>query len=419
MKILALTNLYPPDVIGGYEIACGHIVDFLRGRGHDVRVLSGAPRQPVATADHVWRRFQLTDVWNPYAMGFGHGTRMLREAESRYFNAHNVHVLLSALEEFQPDVLYACSLIGLGGLGLLGAIQFLDQPWVWQLGDAVPKYLCSQPNGLIPPLAKLFGDSLSGSFIVVSRRLADEIESHGIRLNGPSEIIPNWIVGSRPAPRREYFRSGRLRVLNAGQISGHKGIDCLLEAVAILKRDGVDLDLDLFGPTDPRFDSVLRKLDLNDRVRLMGIRSQSEIFAKYSEYDVFAFPTESREPFGMAPLEAAARGCVPIIARECGIAEYMVHGVHCLKADRTPASFAAALGDVARGRVGLEPIGRRGEAFAWREFHIDVVAPRIERRLLEAASRSRRPLGGFDDARRMARMAEHLTHMIVQEGLVA
>ena len=36
MKILVVSNLYPPDVIGGYELGCRQAVDALRARGHDV-----------------------------------------------------------------------------------------------------------------------------------------------------------------------------------------------------------------------------------------------------------------------------------------------------------------------------------------------------------------------------------------------
>ena len=47
VKILVLSNLYPPDVIGGYELGCRQAVDALRALGHDVRVLTTAPRVPV------------------------------------------------------------------------------------------------------------------------------------------------------------------------------------------------------------------------------------------------------------------------------------------------------------------------------------------------------------------------------------
>ena len=68
MKVLALSNLYPPDVIGGYELACAQAVDGLLARGHDVRVLTGAPRQPMPRVSHVLRDFRLSDIYNDYVL---------------------------------------------------------------------------------------------------------------------------------------------------------------------------------------------------------------------------------------------------------------------------------------------------------------------------------------------------------------
>ena len=131
------------------------------------------------------------------------------------------------------------------------------------------------------------------------------------------------------------------------------------------------------------------------------------------------FPTLEREPFGLVPLEAAARGCVPLISRRCGIAEWLVHGVHCLKADRTPDAFARAFADVLERRIDLEPLARRGAAAAWRDFHLDAILPRIERLLHKAARTPRGIAGSPDDAYRLARMAEQLTASLLQEALSA
>ena len=40
MKILVLTNLYPPHYVGGYELHCQTVVEALRARGHVVQVLT-------------------------------------------------------------------------------------------------------------------------------------------------------------------------------------------------------------------------------------------------------------------------------------------------------------------------------------------------------------------------------------------
>ena len=40
MKILAISNLYPPRFLGGYELGCAQMVGELRRRGHDVHVFT-------------------------------------------------------------------------------------------------------------------------------------------------------------------------------------------------------------------------------------------------------------------------------------------------------------------------------------------------------------------------------------------
>jgi glycosyltransferase involved in cell wall biosynthesis len=423
VKILVLSNLYPPDFIGGYEIACSQVVDALRRRGHDVRVLTTAPRTPVADVPHVERRLQLTEESNWYTTDLWTnplGAR-LRDAESRFVNAFNVHVLTTALEEFGPDVVYVCNVIGVGGLGLMACLQYLRVPWVWQLGDNVPGILCGLSHGTFPALADEFSRQIRGHFIVVSRQLIEQIEAYGVTLHGAVEVIPNWIIGGRVAGRTSFYRGGTLRIMSAGQVARHKGIDTLIEAAARLRDSGrADCASDIFGKIySPHFAEAIRERDLGEHVTLMGVRPQSELMDLYSRYDVFAFPTMEREPFGLVPLEAAARGCVPVITRRCGIAEWLVHGVHCLKAARTAGAFADAFAAIIAGEVALEPLARRASAAAWRDFHLDAILPRIEAKLRAASGQSRAGAGTSAEAYRMARMAEQLTQVLIQEAVSA
>jgi glycosyltransferase involved in cell wall biosynthesis len=434
VKILALSNLYPPDVQGGYELGCAQMVDGLRARGHEVLVTTAAPRQAVPSAPHVRRVLRLIDEWNKDAMGL---TRLIEEwhrnsigqsrlvvtansAVSRLISAHNVYVLTQELDRFQPDVVLLNNLLGLGGLGLVACLQFLGVPWVWHLGDCIPNILCRGFGGFDPPipgLAAEFSKRFQGTYIVVTQQLRDEMESRGVLLRGHVAVIPYWINGARPPARTRVGAGRALRIMSAGQVTREKGIDLLIQAVGLVRDAGFpQVSLDIYGAVDdPYFESLISKLKLAGQVRLYGSRPQRELLELYGCYDVFAFPTREREPFGLVPLEAAARGCVPIITRRCGVAEWLVHGVHCLKAERTAASFAEILRRIVEGRIDLEPIARRAEAAAWRDFHLDTILPRIERTLAGAAGRPRAAAGTAADAYRMARMAEQLTEVLIQE----
>ncbi|HEY7425728.1 MAG TPA: glycosyltransferase family 4 protein [Gemmataceae bacterium] len=424
MKVLVLSNLYPPDFLGGYEIGCRQAADALAESGHDVLVLTSAPRLPAPSEPHVRRALQLTDVYNPYFQSKHHVVTLgLQHAAACFVNAFNVHVLLETLDSFGPDVVYVWNVVGLGGLGLMACLQYLGVPWVWHLMDRVPRDLCRLPlDAGRGPLAGVVCHYLEGTYLACSRRVIEEIDDPDNILNGSAELVPNWIEGERPLPRTRFFEGGRLRVaFAAAYLCPPKGVDLILEAAHQLRRRGrTDFVIDLYGKVmDDTYPSLIRRYDLGDCVRLQGLRTQRELAELYRAYDVFAFPTWEREPFGFAPLEAAAAGCVPVVTNNCGISEWLVHAVHCWKIERRAAALAGVLGDVLDGRIDLAPIGRRVADVVWRDFHIRRVLPRIERALTRAA-RQRRP--ARDDAPRayhLAVLAEKLTQVLIEEWLAA
>ncbi len=239
------------------------------------------------------------------------------------------------------------------------------------------------------------------------------------------------MVGEPKPLDRSYLTEGILRVVSVGRLIPEKGIDRLIEAVACLRDEGMDnIALDLYGTADDegRYPTLVSRLGLDDRVRLMGFIPHEELFLRYSEYDVLAFPTSEREPFGLAPLEAAAHGgCVPLISRSCGVAEWLVHGVHCVKTGLGRGALEQALRDLSEGDVDLAALGGRARRVAWRDMHIDSIAPRIESLLKAAAfgvadgrdessSREVSPRAA-DEAYRMALLGEKLMHVLITESV--
>jgi glycosyltransferase involved in cell wall biosynthesis len=283
--------------------------------------------------------------------------------------------------------------------------------------DRVPSDLCSRGGVVVPALAREFERQIRGSYLVCSERLSQAIETAGVRLQEPVELLPNWLQGPRPPERTQYYQGGHLRVMSAGQIGRHKGIDIIIQVAALLRADGHEsFSVDLYGKvTDSSFQDLIHQLNVGDRVALRGGRTQGELARLYEQYDVFEFPTWEREPFAFAPLEAAGRGCVPVMSRVCGNAEWFVHGVHCLKAERGVESFRQVFRDILTGRIDLQPIARRASAVIWRDFHLDRLLPRIERVLERAAGQPRTGAGTAAEAYRLALLAEKLAQVIVQE----
>jgi glycosyltransferase involved in cell wall biosynthesis len=344
------------------------------------------------------------------------------DVQSRLINAANVQVLADAVARFRPDVAYVHNLTGLGGLGLMAALNHLGVPWAWQLGDSVPSYCCSVWGKVVPALAERFGAEMRGTFIAVSTRLVEEIEGLGVPLNGRVELLPYWIDGQpAPLPRRS-VRNGPLKVVSAGRLTPYKGIDLLIEAVGLVREQGWSVELDLIGAIadvdENHYPALVQQHGVDDRVRFLGPLDHRELIARYRDYEIFAFPTWEREPFGIGPIEAAAHGgCLPVISQSCGLAEWLVHGVHGLKVAPNAASLAQVFLDVLERRIDSAAISERARASTWRDFHVDVLAPRLEQLLADAAHTAPSSSPGTPaDAVRLARLAEGLAESLVAEA---
>lgn len=418
MRILVLTNMYPPDVVGGYELGCSHVVEALRALNHDVQVLTSIPDLHSHDEPYVERSLRLAGIHEHERMiPRSHLARQLFDFESHLLNAANVYVLLRALERVQPDVVYLWNLVGIGGLGLLNTIHDLELPRVWHLMD-VPWALSAIGLPLLPDLTGTLARNFDGHYLACSQRVVDEARRAGVTIRGHVEILPNWVRGSRPAPRSHYFSGGDLRIVSSGRVARHKGVDILIEAAAHLQEWGFfNFTVDVYGTiADYSLEAMITQLDVRDRVGLKGFRSQAELYSLYDDYDVFAFPTWSREPFGFAPLEAAAHGCVALVTDDCGYAEWMVDGVHCVKSSRSSIAFARHIAAILQGEVPLEALARRSVDVIWRDFHLDSVVPKIEG-ILETAIKG----GGGAPRRvseiyRLAVIAEKLGRVLIEES---
>ncbi|WP_294966830.1 glycosyltransferase, partial [Sulfurimonas sp.] len=122
MKILTITNYYPPHFIGGYEIACKDTMDFLKSKGHEIVVLTSDYHNNQDNKDNVLRKMNLID----YATS--------SKIQKKMDEYKNYEIVLDTINIFKPDLVYFWSLRGLG-INLIEAVQNQNIPKVFEIGD--------------------------------------------------------------------------------------------------------------------------------------------------------------------------------------------------------------------------------------------------------------------------------------------
>ncbi|GAB4139094.1 MAG: hypothetical protein Fur0046_14050 [Cyanobacteria bacterium J069] len=391
MKILILSNFFPPEFLGGYELGCAQVVEQLRQQGHNVQVLCSIAYETLvpATEPGVMRTFSLANLY--YGVQIADAHRRLVQHQARVSHFPNVYQLLQTLRWFKPDVVYCFNLLGLGGLGILDALDSVGVPWVWHLMDRVPAQLVENVSDQIRLLFSCGqGNFSKGTHISMSQVLLDEIDSFNVQLGDRIHIVPGWVTPLSPnLPKRTYAPEGITRFVFAGGINSNKGVDLILDAASHLREEGVkQFCIDLYGSGDvQKYVAIAARLGISEQVRFMGSCTREKLLEKYQNYDALLFPSWEREPFGFVPIEAAAEGCAVIMTRQVGAAERLVGGVHCLKANRIAQEISGAMRQLIGDRGLLESLAQRGCAFVRQDLSLSKLGANIET-ILYASTRA-------------------------------
>jgi glycogen(starch) synthase len=386
MRVLFLTDLYPPMQLGGYERACKNVAEALAARGHTVRALTSWCHLPRPADEPDWVDRSL-DLHRNFPHQSSDPTVRKRDLHSAVCSSFvNTQRLLESLRTFQPDLVYVWKLSGIGAAALLDLLNLVGVPWVLHLMDAVPTHIVTNTPAAPLGLFDAQGSALyaRAGIISMSQHLLDEIETLcGITFPQGVELVPGWADTSGAVPHGPYLQDGGARFVTAGAVAPHKGVDLILEACAQLKAEGAPFTVDVYGDGIGegelwRYADKARALQVDDRFHLFGLRSQAELVQLYAGYDAFLFPSEEREPFGFAPIEAAGCGVPPIMTRQVGASERLVDGVHCLKIERTAGELTDVMRRVIAGEIDLARIGRAGQRLVASDLSFDRCLDQIE-----------------------------------------
>ncbi len=427
MKILVVTNLYPPHHAGTYDFRCQLIVDALGLRGHEVRVLtSNHGLQKEQRDPEVERRLLLNGV-------YGHA-RLTGFQELQALETHNHRVLREALAEFKPDLIHVWSLFGLSK-SLIFSLRQSQLPVVYDIADHwLAKELLKDPwlhwwnRGPAPlasNLARLFLE-LTGkrdqldlvaptrhtneykrlpelydapeSQVIVklqgmtifhferlyfcSQSIKDVTEQAGLQVSHAEVIYPG-------IPSDQYVGEVKPQALPvskflvATRLTKDSGVLTALKAFQIARGDhGLKAVLNVYGRGDSDYIAQLRSFVVQNElpVEFQSVSNPvKDMPAVYRAHDAFLHSSEWDEPFAIAPLEAMACGLPVIGARAGGATELFRDGENALT--YTPGNaeeLAARMLDLSTQPGLRQQIAQTAQAEVLSKFNEAVVTDRIE-----------------------------------------
>ena len=339
MRILVVTNLYPPIAEGGYELCCGMVVARLRER-HDVLVLTSDQRASEVPPDPAVRRRL------PLFSGVSGDTLTAPLVTRRA-----IREVRATLEEFAPELIFmwAGSVIPKGAIRVLEncgvplAFSIHDY-WFYRPYEADPytRYLARGQGGI----RGLWG------YVV---RLCNRLPSLNVELDATSDTAVCWnsettrrLTQISPTVRPVLMEtiypasiheqvlstlrresSGRTTVVFVGRVTPEKGPDVAIRALGLLSAEhGIDAELVICGPLSAEMGRVLeevaRTADVADRVRMLGPLTIDGLAEVLAAGDVLIVPSIWEEPFGLVCLEGALAR-VPVVASRIGGMTEILH----------------------------------------------------------------------------------------------
>lgn len=394
MRLLVVSNRYPPEALGGYERDCAAAAARWREQGHEVLVLTmhgGGPA--VLDGVPVWRRLA------PLRALPRHGGRLL----TLWWQERSARTADAALRASRADLVVTFGTHGIAGAALArlyGRRPALAVTFDWSLLGV----LTERWETPLPGLAGLHlravrrGGGLIGALPPPPRPSRFVFCSYALRAGYeaglgplPARVVHNGVrVPAEPAALPP--PGAALRVGAVGRLTTEKGFHTLVRAARLLGGGEGAPEVEIRGPeVDPAYAGRLRALVAEAvaegaRVCLGAALAPGEVAEWMRGKDCIAFPAEWDEPFALVPLEAMAQARAVVGTATGGSGELLEDGVTALvHAPGDAEGLAAALRRLGGDRALLARLalaGYRRVAGAHRREDADAA---LDAAMLEAA----------------------------------
>ena len=272
MRILFSSYAFRPGV-GGIETVSEILAEEFAALGHEVRLITETRGDESGTAYQVIRRPSLPRL-----------LALLRWSDVFFQNNISLRSLLPAVLMQKRTVV-------------------VHQTWIRNVRGQID---------LVARLKRMLLGSVTN--VAISRAVAEDIERESL-------IIPNPYRDRLFRVLPETTRARKL--IFVGRLVSDKGVDLLLRALGMLRREGLEPDMTVVGdgPESENLSALSRELALGHQVSFVGQKTGEELVRLLNEHRIMVIPSRWAEPFGVVALEGIACGCVVVGSEAGGLKE--------------------------------------------------------------------------------------------------
>ncbi len=378
MKLLLITNLYPPQELGGYGRSMADFAWGLRELGHSVNIIcSDAPYLESNSSfnnENINRNLLLKG-------SFRHGVQHILDPHKRkQIDNHNNALLYRLITENSWDGILIGN-IDLIGYEILDTLTKSELPILHHIGF------------MDPPFESIHLPSAKNYKVVAS---SEAVKKALIKTNFAKQSSPVVYPGARvelygqeatkrplpPLPNGTF--NSPLCISYAGLLMATKGLHTLIEAIVKLKQRSIfTRTLIAGGDFQEGYQEVLKNYleenKLDDSVYFTGSLERNQLARFFRLNHVFVFPSIYPEAFGIVQAEAMASGLALITSGVGGSKEVLKEGItgfsfHEGNSDELCKKLTLLIKD---NRL-IKEFGIQGEEFARANLSVMTSAKQLE-----------------------------------------
>ena len=323
MKIMIISNYFPPHFKGGYELSCQEVTNYFFSLGENILVLCGNYQNHLpdnnpypVIRELAYIDYLSEDYWNKSSVEKG-----------------NYLITNKYLDEFKPDFVYFWNQQYIS-LAPYWAVKKRNIPCLFDIGDVWPlkyyrKGLKAKIKSWIKRVLPNFLDAkmVIDPVVVLSDWMKPVFQEKF--MSKTIYTIPRGVLVKEDVDHNYDFEN--IKLMFASRIEPLKGLELIINILPKLL--DFKWTLDVYGEGEDEYlekiNSLIAEYSLKDRVFLKG--KLFPLDDAYRTHDIFLFPTLAMEGFGRVAIEAMSYGLPVLTINKYGPNDIVENGYNGYK----------------------------------------------------------------------------------------